>query len=229
MQSKEETLFELKRVLPKVKEVESYSNLMQQERQKFKKLKMWDNFSDYESFSKDSFKLLLALPSILLIVLVIFGLGMAMQNGFGAILAVASVGVGFVLAGLFMAKLSYPIYKRMASKANAPIIDYNNKITPEINRQCELLEKKKNEVIDEVLSFTSIPAKYLTSPIISTFIEYLENYKADNFKECVLLAEEESRYNESLKRYSGITREINNVSTSLNNIHASNTMNSMKR
>lgn len=227
MLERETTLKEIIQVLPAIKEIEILGFKMKDERRKYKKLKYQDSYDDYlnSEIRKTRFKS----PIFFGLIIFLFTLSNIIESGGseGELMFISLIVTIFITIK-YGAKISYNlIYKRVADKANAPIKAYNNSIAPAVELKIMEISYIQQNKISELLSSTSIPSKYLTTPIINKFVDYIESYKADSFKECVNLLDQESKHNESLRRYSEIANQVkqvnknlDTVSTQLNNLNS---------
>lgn len=58
---------------------------------------------------------------------------------------------------------------------------------------------KKNNIANNIRRMTVVPESYININYIRRFIQYIDNQRADNLKECINLLEEEFRHNEKMK------------------------------
>ncbi|MGE7863903.1 hypothetical protein ACQKOA_23065 [Bacillus mobilis] len=220
MNTREELLQELRTVLPKCLKVEEYSDLIDRTRSRFKTLPILfsDNLESYNIGGRELFKGVFAIILIVVYWTLIFTITSAIDSWLGFAGAALGIPIALILSGLTANRISYPFYKILAKKVNAPVKEYNEKIRPEVEKEAKDLRSAQNLLIDETLKWTVIPPKYLHSAIVKKFITYIENYQADTLKECVLRFEQEKQHNEMSKHLSNIQNQFGTVNSNLDNI-----------
>lgn len=92
--------------------------------------------------------------------------------------------VVIILLGVFWV-VTLCVLKIIACKKNKKEIENNN--------------FKINNIIKKIHETSVVPAKYLNKNFIGRFIEYIENIRADNLKECINLLEQEVSNEERIR------------------------------
>lgn len=219
MYTKEKTALEIQSAYPYVQQIEVATRAIKRENGRLKRIRYIPK--DYNDFKKSYSSDIVWVSILLCLFFSIYFCVLNYKLSYGAASAgsfflyfALGIPVGIAVYKFVAVRIYYIITKFIDIQKNALAESYNSKIQDDVNKAVAYHQSSADEAA-KVLYETEIPGKYLNTAILSKFMDYLKSFKADNFRECVLLLEQEERNNAHLRQLQGLESEMRRIKSQL--------------